>query len=129
MADIDTYKFVSADPSRMVPDIDGQWVKLETLLALSNVMDDLESKLARAERLIRGIEQDAENATEFVLCDMYARRGEDIKYLLSFAPNDPTPEGLDPTFYHTLTYEGDKKIESRVSKIRAALQAGDKTDG
>lgn len=47
----------------------------------SQYVVDLESKLARAERLIRGIEQDAENATEFVLCDMYARRGKEIEEL------------------------------------------------
>lgn len=41
----------------------------------------------------------------------------DIKVLLSFAPDKP-PEGLDPTFYHTLTYEGDLEIWKRIQKIK-----------
>ena len=42
------------------------------------------------------------------------------KFLLGFAPKD-VPDNLDPTFYHTLTYEGDCQLQERVDKIRAAL--------
>lgn len=47
---------------------------------------------------------------------------EDARFLLSFAPKD-CPEGLDPTLYHTLTYEGDKKLQDRIDSLRAMLSA------
>jgi hypothetical protein len=43
---------------------------------------------------------------------------EAVKLLLSFAPKD-CPEGLDPTFYHTLTYAGDRELQDRIDTIRA----------
>jgi len=49
-----------------------------------------------------------------------AAANRDIKFLLSFAPNGSTPKGLDPTFYHTLTYEGDVKLQERINAIDAA---------
>ena len=45
---------------------------------------------------------------------------DDIKLLLSFAPKD-CPEGLDPTFYNTLTYEGDRSIQDRIEAIQKAI--------
>jgi len=44
---------------------------------------------------------------------------EDVKFLLSFAPDKP-PEGLDPTFYHTLTYKGDLELWDRIKKMRTS---------
>ena len=41
-----------------------------------------------------------------------------IKFLLSFAPDKP-PKGLDPTFYHTGTYEGDLELWNRIESIGA----------
>lgn len=46
---------------------------------------------------------------------------EDVKFLLSFCPEGETPKGLDPMFYFSLTYEGDKEIEKRLIRIRNLL--------
>jgi hypothetical protein len=46
-----------------------------------------------------------------------AELAADVKFLLLFAPDD-CPRGLDPTFYRTLTYDGDKKLQDRVEAIR-----------
>ncbi len=43
----------------------------------------------------------------------------DCRFLLGFAPKD-VPTKLDPTFYHTLTYEGDVQLQERVDRIRQA---------
>ena len=45
---------------------------------------------------------------------------DDLQVLLSFAPKD-VPEGLDPTFYHTLTYDGDATLQASIDRVRAAL--------
>ena len=45
---------------------------------------------------------------------------DDLKLLLSFAPED-VPKGLDPTFYHTLTYEGDTKLQAGINRIKSKL--------
>ncbi len=47
------------------------------------------------------------------------RMNKDIKFLLSFVPRWAlvVPEGLDPTFYGTLTYEGDLEVQGRVLDI------------
>jgi hypothetical protein len=44
----------------------------------------------------------------------------DFRFLLSLAPEwtEIVPRNLDPTFYTTLTYEGDLAIKERVDKIR-----------
>ena len=44
---------------------------------------------------------------------------EDIKFLLSFVPDwaKIVTKGLDPTFYGTLTCEGDLKVKRRVDEI------------
>ena len=63
----------------------------------------------------------------------YCRRGvqilflkEDMKYLLKVIDNLknfklPISEGLDPTFYATLSYEGDLAIAQRIEEIRGRL--------
>jgi hypothetical protein len=63
----------------------------------------------------------------------YIRRGaeilylkEDIKYLLKVLDNLrqfklPISEGLDPTMYATLSYEGDLAIAQRIEAIRGRL--------
>lgn len=46
---------------------------------------------------------------------------EDIEFLLSFSPCDApedVPEGLNPMFYFTGTYEGDKELAERIAEIR-----------
>ena len=44
---------------------------------------------------------------------------KDIKFLLSFAPEDDlVPLGLPPEFYMTLTAEGDQKIVDRIQAIK-----------
>lgn len=51
----------------------------------------------------------------------------DVLFLLSFCPDNlpnEVPEGLDPTFYHTLTYEGDVKIAERLQKIWLLTTSG-----
>lgn len=48
---------------------------------------------------------------------------EDVKLLLSFCPKD-CPEGLDPTFYHSLSYERDKEMQNRIDGIKAMIEAG-----
>lgn len=45
----------------------------------------------------------------------------DMKLLLSFVPKelpDELAKGLDPTFYHTLTYEGDIEILKKLQRIK-----------
>tara|TARA_B100000929_G_scaffold286481_2_gene271703 strand:+ start:742 stop:942 length:201 start_codon:yes stop_codon:yes gene_type:complete len=47
---------------------------------------------------------------------------KDIEYLLSFAPCDQpedVPEGLNPMFYFTNTYEGDRLIAERIAEIKS----------
>jgi len=44
----------------------------------------------------------------------------DVRFLLNFAPMD-CPKSLDPTCYHTLSYDGDKKLQDRIDKIRTSI--------
>lgn len=48
----------------------------------------------------------------------------EYNFLLSLLDSwkERPPEGLDPTFYTTLTYEGDMKIWERVEAIRAKVE-------
>ena len=46
---------------------------------------------------------------------------QDIKFLLSFAPVDEPPKGLDPTFYHTLSYKGDLALWERIEGIKESI--------
>jgi len=45
---------------------------------------------------------------------------EEIKLLVSFIPDKPVA-GLDPTFYHTLTYKGDLELYIKLEIIRNKL--------
>lgn len=45
-----------------------------------------------------------------------------IKILLNLIPSGSVPEGLDPTFYHTLTYDGDAKLQKDFDAIRELLE-------
>jgi len=49
---------------------------------------------------------------------------EACKYLISFIPTwaENVPEGLDPTFYGTLSYEGDLKVNRQVNKIKTLIK-------
>jgi hypothetical protein len=56
-------------------------------------------------------------------CDESKRLREDSKYLLGIVDNGkqftlPILKGLDPTFYATLSYEGDLAIAQRIEEIR-----------
>lgn len=46
---------------------------------------------------------------------------DDLELLLSFAPELGYREGLDPTFYHTLSYDGDSKLQEKVNRIKSML--------
>ena len=46
---------------------------------------------------------------------------DDLKLLLSFAPGE-IPTGLVPTFYFTLTQDGDERIGSQIARIRAIIE-------
>lgn len=62
------------------------------------------------------VAQDVVKAHEKLLTE-YEQLEADIKFLLSFAPDEPPP-GLDPTFYHTLTHDGDMELSERIKDIR-----------
>jgi hypothetical protein len=42
----------------------------------------------------------------------------DREFLLSWAPKN-CPKGLDPTFYFTMNYEDDAKLQERIDLIRS----------
>jgi hypothetical protein len=46
----------------------------------------------------------------------------DLKFAMSFAPKEKATKGLDPTFYFTLSYEGDKKLDERIEQINQTLK-------
>jgi len=46
---------------------------------------------------------------------------EDLRLLLSFAPGE-IPKSLDPTFYFTLTKDGDARIGGQLARIRAIIE-------
>lgn len=55
----------------------------------------------------------------------------DIEFLLSFAPcDDPeeVPEGLNPMFYFTNTYDGDVKLAQRIRDIKDRYLNNDNSD-
>lgn len=46
-----------------------------------------------------------------------------VKFLLIFAPTEENfAEGLDPTFYITLTADGDRHLHERVAEIKKAVE-------
>ena len=49
------------------------------------------------------------------------------KYLMAFVPDwaKIVPRGLDPTFYGTLSYEGDLNIKNRIEEIQAMIRTAD----
>lgn len=49
-----------------------------------------------------------------------------LRTALAFAPQSIAPKGSDPTFYHTLCYEGDVAMLQRLDEIRAALDKGER---
>jgi hypothetical protein len=64
----------------------------------------------------------AELGSDLVLLDRIDELEASVKFLLSFAPTDTVvPKGLDPTFYHTLSSEGDQKLANRINKIKAEV--------
>lgn len=46
---------------------------------------------------------------------------DEIRLILSLLRTEEVPEGLDPTFYLTLTYEGDVKLHNRMTDLRDRL--------
>jgi hypothetical protein len=59
-----------------------------------------------------------------------ARLREALEFTLKaaeyvFQPDKPVHKGLDPTFYHTLTYEGDMELIEKTKKAREALKGGE----
>jgi len=46
------------------------------------------------------------------------------KYLISFIPDwaEVVPRGLDPTFYGTLSYEGDLKVNKQINEIKTLIK-------
>ena len=47
-------------------------------------------------------------------------KNEDLEFLLSIIPHwvkDAVPVGLDPTFYGTGSYEGDREVKARLDGI------------
>ena len=61
------------------------------------------------------------------LADALADRdalASDVEFLLSFVPAwaKDVPDGLGPTFYGTLSADGDREVKARVDAIRAALR-------
>jgi predicted acyl esterase len=59
-----------------------------------------------------------------------ARLMEALEFTLKAAeyvyqPDKPVHKGLDPTFYHTLTYEGDMELIEKTKKAREALKGGE----
>lgn len=78
-------------------------------MTITSINELIEQQQARIEEL--------KKASEWVSVD-------DVKFLLSFAPKDKpesVPKGLNPMFYHTLSYEGDYDITIRLEKIRRSL--------
>ncbi len=45
----------------------------------------------------------------------------DVRFLLSFAPQEVPGAWLDPTFYHTGTWKGDRVQYDRVEEIKKRL--------
>ena len=54
---------------------------------------------------------------------------EAAELFASFAPKGPVPEGLCPSFYHTLNYADEVKLQERIDAGREALTALEKLSG
>lgn len=53
--------------------------------------------------------------------DNIEKQREAGKLLGSFAPKGPVPEGLDITFYHTLSYESEVILQDRINAALAVF--------
>lgn len=51
---------------------------------------------------------------------------EALELALSFCPKGPVPIGLDPTFYHTLEYDSEVKLQERIDLARKARSEAEK---
>ena len=49
----------------------------------------------------------------------------EVRIILNLLPKGPVPEGLDPTFYHTLTHDGDVKLQAQFDQLREKLTVVD----
>lgn len=47
---------------------------------------------------------------------------DEVALVLNLLPKGDIPKGLDPTFYHTLTYAGDKALQVIAEGIREKLE-------
>lgn len=47
---------------------------------------------------------------------------KEIILILNFLPKGAVPKGLDPTFYHTLTYDGDLETQKIADELRDKLE-------
>ena len=67
----------------------------------------------------------AELASALNAAEDAGRWRDDVRFLLGFVPEwaKEVPEGLDPTFYGTLSAAGDREVKARVDAIRQALKA------
>lgn len=45
----------------------------------------------------------------------------EIRIIINLLPDSPVPEGLDPTFYRTLTYEGDTKLQAQFDDLKEKM--------
>ncbi len=45
-----------------------------------------------------------------------------LKITISFAPKGEIEKGLPPMFYHTLSYEGELELDSKINKAREFLK-------
>lgn len=48
---------------------------------------------------------------------------DEITLILNLLPKGDVPKGLDPTFYHTLTYDGDLAVQKTADSLRERLGA------
>ena len=47
------------------------------------------------------------------------------RIILNFLPYEETvPKGLDPTFYHTLNYDSEVRLQNQINEIRRKLSDG-----
>lgn len=48
----------------------------------------------------------------------------EIRIINNFLPSGTVPKGLDPTFYHTLSYDKEVALQNTIDAIRDKLQGG-----
>lgn len=47
---------------------------------------------------------------------------KEVILILNLLPKGDVPKGLGPTFYHTLTYKGDVKLQEMADCLRKKLE-------